>query len=158
MARRRHRPRRERVVGLSPDLRSGSDALRAVLASAADPAGDEVVALVLDGGDRVLTAISVVDAHDDDTVIEVCDILLRSFGPASGCAQCLADGTGLVLASLRAERGHEPTEADALRWHALQMACDGAGVALRDWFVVSGGLASSMGELHYGVVGWGDGG
>ena len=109
------------------------------------------IALLLDGDDRLLTAV---ECHGCDTgtrIVELCSVLLAAASSAGSWRRC-------VLAT-DAAAGLGPA-ALAEAWAALRSAFDAAGIELVDWLVVPGdvpldpfGARSSSAEVD-GVWPW----
>jgi DNA repair protein RadC len=138
------------ITEMSPFLRDADDALDAIHLSATDPCGDEIVALLLDRDDRVITSLSVTDLTDDDAVVHVCE-MLSELRREEGLRL-----RGVVFAQLFSHGGHLPTAGDEARWRLLVDRCASAPIALRDWFLVCDGAATSMAEWMGAPDPWAD--
>jgi hypothetical protein len=137
-----HAPSRRPTTGVPPPglpLAGPEDALRVLLAVASDPPAPETVALLLDGAHRGLTCFVCEGAHRAPQVAELGTLLGRLTDQEPAVA-------AVVLATARPDGGIEPEADDERTFFSLQGALAERGVDLVDWFVLAGGLASSLAE------------
>ena len=133
--RRRLRPRRAGQA-----LRGPREALDVIMFAAASPPRPETICLLLDPAHRGLTVVIVEGARADHDLLGLAELLLAASVDSGAVG-------AVVLATVRPDRSHRPSGDDELRWFDLRARFDEMGVELLDWFVLSGGLASSLCEL-----------
>ena len=102
--------------------------LEATLASRPRSSGPfGTIALLLDGDDRLLTAV---ECHGCDTgprIVELCSVLLAAASSAGSWRRCVLASDAAAL-----DRGSDAASV----WAALNASFDAAGVELVDWLVV----------------------
>jgi hypothetical protein len=127
----------------SPYVDTLDDAVFVVDASVGGVSSFGCVALLLDGDDRLLTAVECVACDTAARVVELCRVLLAA-----------ASGEGawrrLVVAST-ADAG-----ADAAAWGAVAAACAASPVELVDWLLLDlpAGVVTSVAESVEGRCPW----
>jgi len=119
-------------------LRGPRDALDVITLAASGRA--ETICLLLDHAHRGITVVIIEGSGPDDDLVGLGDLLVRAATETGAVG-------AVVLATARPGRSHLPDAGDERRWFDLRIRFEEAGVDLLDWFVLSGGLASSLCEL-----------
>jgi hypothetical protein len=119
-----HRPPRGGVEAIL----NAADALAVIDLAMARPARAETIVVFLEDDRTGRTILAVDGTADDDAVVDVVEVC---------CEATLDHDTtlGLVVASIRPNRGMAPVDAE--RWHDLDELADSYGVELIDWFVIA---------------------
>ncbi len=136
----RSRPSRRSPRPARQSLRGPRDALDVITLAQSHPARPETICLLLDHAHRGVTVVIIEGSAPDDDLLGLGDLLVRA------ATESRAIGA-VVLATVRPDRSHLPNANDERRWFDLRVRLEEAGVELLDWFVLSGGLASSLCEL-----------
>jgi len=136
-----HRCRASRRRGRpAPEpLRGPEDALEVILASASQPPRPETICLLLDHAHRGGTVVVVEGAATDADLEALAGLLLCAAGQGGGPA-------AVVLATVRPGCSHLASAPDERCWFGLRERFDEAGVELLDWFILAGGVATSVAE------------
>lgn len=127
-------------------LRGPEDALSVLLAGGG-PAAPCIASLLLDGYHRGLAFVEVGGAADTDAVLDAVETVLAAAEAEPGLA-------AVVVACFREGAGHLPWPGEAECFATLRDLCDEVGVELVDWFLVGGGLATSLAELTGAASRW----
>lgn len=123
------------------------DALAVISLAIAEPAREEIIAVLLDAERRGFGIVVVSGPPDADGIFEVIDLLISATADRP-------DAAGLVLASCRPRRGIEA--GDDERWMEASDQCESAGLELVEWFVI-GEQVSYPRELICEPPRWGRG-
>jgi hypothetical protein len=136
----RSRPPRRIPRPARQSLRGPRDALDVITLAVSHPARPETICLLLDRAHRGFTVVIIEGSGPDDDLMGLGDLLIGAAADSGAIG-------AVVIATVRPDRSHLPDANDERRWFDLRVRFDEAGVELLDWFVLSGGLASSLCEL-----------
>lgn len=151
---RSHAPALPGISGLpsfaSPYVDTVDDAVFVVDASVGGASSFGAVALLLDGDDRLLSAVECAGCDTPHRTLELCTVLLAA-APEAG------EWRRLVVASSwpgAVEGGVDAAVVDA--WRALSAACGPSPVELVDWLVLDlpAGVVQSVCEAAEGRCPW----
>lgn len=127
-------------------LRSPEHALSIIALALGDDPATGTVLLVDRPPPAKGLAIPVVDDADATTVDRLDELVLTAMDSEPGCR--------VVLAARRPAGMRMVADADVQLWRRLQARHSAAGVALLDWFILSGRAAFSMAEIAGPPADW----
>ena len=134
----------------SPYVDTLDDAVFVVDASVGGVSSFGCVALLLDGDDRLLTAVECVACDTPARVVEFCRVLLAA-SPAAGAWRRL-----VVASSFDCRDACGGDRADESAWAELASACAGSPVELVDWLLLDlpAGVVESVTDAMEGRFPW----